>query len=511
MSNEYSCLELDHLPGDVIAPLQTLVRDQGSLFDAWNDADEHTEEEFRDRGLVPRIKMHMSRNALTTLPLALFALRNITILNVSSNSLTHLSPHIGKLENLARLDISSNRLRWLPWELIQLFRVGNLQELHLGGNPFFQPFPYMGPWHQFIYPSYQRPGTDVAFNTWFAPATMSELLQRLKEADKTLQYLQDAKLRGVALQDLGNVSKFDQRTLDQAIEHAQWMRHFYLGYTVKPLKIYKNRNDRLVSALKNPGKDIIEIFEEHWEDLSEEELSEELSEENLWNLREDWFESELEKVLVVTRQKVGAIHVASTSISVFGIDGCQAANSQNVAPSLLPVDELRLTATPGKDYFAYSQEDLAFPKPSGTLLKRSDEHSATNAVSIQSELSSCNSAAPSLFELALQSATKVSQQELVTLPSMLPEDAPDSVLRGLKTAVDAIEEGGRTCSVCMRPYVIPRTEWVEYWHIIDKIDARTTKSKNLLFLPFLRRGCSLKCVPGRNRDEEDLRVNLDSS
>jgi hypothetical protein len=183
--------------------------------------------------------MHLARNALKILPLGLFALQNITTLNISNNNLTSLSPHICKLEHLSSLDVSSNRLRWLPWELMQLLRLGVLEDFKVHENPFFQPFSYVGPWHQSCCPSYVRPGTDVAFNCWYAPDTMTELLQRLKEADMTLQHLRDAKLRGTVLQDLDNVSEFDQRTLDQAIEHAEWMRHFYIGYAVKPLMLYR--------------------------------------------------------------------------------------------------------------------------------------------------------------------------------------------------------------------------------------------------------------------------------
>jgi hypothetical protein len=101
---------------------------------------------------------------------------------------------------------------------------------------------------------------------------------------------------------------------------------------------------------------------------------------------------------------------------------------------------------------------------------------------------------PSLLELAAVSASTVPQ--LPILHTLLPEDAPAPVVRALETACRAREEGGRTCSVCGRNYIIPRTQWVEYWHVPPKMGQRSCKEE--MFWPFLRRGCSPGCVPARH-------------
>jgi len=98
---------------------------------------------------------------------------------------------------------------------------------------------------------------------------------------------------------------------------------------------------------------------------------------------------------------------------------------------------------------------------------------------------------PSLLELAARECS-ISPQ-VSELADLLPTDAPEAVLRAVRLAEKAKEEGGRVCSVCSRSYVIPRAEWIEYWHYVPDT---LTSSIDELFLPFLRRTCSWKCVEG---------------
>jgi Leucine rich repeat len=104
---------------------------------------------------------------------------------------------------------------------------------------------------------------------------------------------------------------------------------------------------------------------------------------------------------------------------------------------------------------------------------------------------------PSLFEVAAKAALTV--PSLPTLHTLLPDETPAAVLRALEKAVLLrTEEGPRCCSVCGRSYVLPRTEWIEFWHRIPVHPAVVTSlsAQNLdeIFLPFLRRGCSSGCV-----------------
>lgn len=98
------------------------------------------------------------------------------------------------------------------------------------------------------------------------------------------------------------------------------------------------------------------------------------------------------------------------------------------------------------------------------------------------------SVAPSLLELAVSACSVY--PDLDALISLL-ENSPLPVIRALRSAQAAREEGGRICSVCDRKYIIPRSEWIEYWHIVPY----ATKIINVeeLFWPFLRRSCSHSC------------------
>jgi hypothetical protein len=151
------------------------------------------------------------------------------------------------------------------------------------------------------------------------------------------------------------------------------------------------------------------------------------------------------------------IFIASTSVTRFRSDGLLPMGlRQDSPPSQLPSNTEILSATPG-----------GAPIPSQ------------------------GSRVPSLFELSATSASTVT--ELPSLRTLLPDDAPRPVLRTLEIACQVREEGGRICSVCRRNYIIPRTEWVEYWHLPPKYGQRSSREE--MFWPFLRRGCSLGCLP----------------
>jgi Leucine-rich repeat (LRR) protein len=70
---------------------------------------------------------------LTSLPVQIGELKNLTTLNLQDNSLTSLPAQIGELKNLNKLYLSSNQLTSLP---AQIGELKNLNKLYLGGNQF---------------------------------------------------------------------------------------------------------------------------------------------------------------------------------------------------------------------------------------------------------------------------------------------------------------------------------------------------------------------------------------
>lgn len=106
------------------------------------------------------------------------------------------------------------------------------------------------------------------------------------------------------------------------------------------------------------------------------------------------------------------------------------------------------------------------------------------------DLSASSSRVPSLFELSLRSASRaVSHPEL--LRDLLPHDTPAHVTHALDAMAKVQQDGGHRCSVCSKEYILPRAEWIEYWHYVP--DSLVC-SANDAFLPFLRRACSLGCA-----------------
>ncbi|KAI1211896.1 uncharacterized protein F4807DRAFT_380459 [Annulohypoxylon truncatum] len=110
---------------------------------------------------------------------------------------------------------------------------------------------------------------------------------------------------------------------------------------------------------------------------------------------------------------------------------------------------------------------------------------------------------PSLFELALQSCIKSGQ--LRDLPSFFPPNSPQSIIDALNRVAEQSDananSGNLTCSVCKRRVAVPMTEWIE-WCLVGDINTdavmraeKACDGQTQLAVPFLRRGCSWKCLP----------------
>ncbi|KAL8853072.1 MAG: hypothetical protein Q9221_002102 [Calogaya cf. arnoldii] len=109
---------------------------------------------------------------------------------------------------------------------------------------------------------------------------------------------------------------------------------------------------------------------------------------------------------------------------------------------------------------------------------------------------------PSLFETSLRACSK--SPELGQLPYLIPPDGPDALGSCLKRAWKLKQEGGQQCSVCKSVYIVPRTEWIEWWQLPADaapdfstwhIPLPTTMTLGMTTrIPFIRRGCSWSCI-----------------
>ncbi|KAI9805347.1 MAG: hypothetical protein M1833_005800 [Piccolia ochrophora] len=103
---------------------------------------------------------------------------------------------------------------------------------------------------------------------------------------------------------------------------------------------------------------------------------------------------------------------------------------------------------------------------------------------------------PSLIELALQSCTRATR--LPDLSEYVPQDRSSSLFR-LTHELDASREyGPRSCAICDRDYVLARTEWVEWRDCLpfgNMEQSLMQLAHGKYRVPFLRRGCSWRCVP----------------
>ena len=124
------------------------------------------------------------------------------------------------------------------------------------------------------------------------------------------------------------------------------------------------------------------------------------------------------------------------------------------------------------------------------------------------------SRAPSLMEVALIACSR--NPQLPYLSSYLSEHSPEYLPNLLEEALAKKESGGSKCTICKRSFIIPRTEWLEWWEISKVIEKRGMASAASplrqmenerdaveKIVPLIRRGCSWLCVPGNLTIEEE--------
>lgn len=113
------------------------------------------------------------------------------------------------------------------------------------------------------------------------------------------------------------------------------------------------------------------------------------------------------------------------------------------------------------------------------------------------------SRAPSLLEVSLNACSQSLQ--LPYLQALLPDDAPE-IMHTLLSKVATIKaSGGNKCTICGRNFIIPRTEWIEWWgitrladdHGLPNASIRPENSRDVIesTVPLIRRGCSWLCWP----------------
>ncbi|KAJ6020612.1 hypothetical protein N7540_006116 [Penicillium herquei] len=111
---------------------------------------------------------------------------------------------------------------------------------------------------------------------------------------------------------------------------------------------------------------------------------------------------------------------------------------------------------------------------------------------------SSTSAPPSLRELALRAVIKKYPGLEHTTDEELAGEFPPFVVPLLQKAKKVQAAGGQQCSVCQKEYIIPRTEWLEWWDCTPYENGGKrprTSGEMLRPLPFKRFGCSGTCVP----------------
>lgn len=83
--------------------------------------------------LIPKVKIFLSNNQISSISPCVFEVRNITVLSLRNNLVKEIPPAIAKLTNLVELSVGGNMLEYLPAELLKLPKLANLS---IHPNPF---------------------------------------------------------------------------------------------------------------------------------------------------------------------------------------------------------------------------------------------------------------------------------------------------------------------------------------------------------------------------------------
>ncbi|KAJ4298740.1 hypothetical protein N0V88_003772 [Collariella sp. IMI 366227] len=117
--------------------------------------------------------------------------------------------------------------------------------------------------------------------------------------------------------------------------------------------------------------------------------------------------------------------------------------------------------------------------------------------------------ARSLFEMVLRRCANVPSTEAKVIRSWLHEERerlPPHLEPSIERAFDLQGDGGIKCSVCGKDTVMPLAQWIEFREIGDTMVLSDKGEETVIFnkngyrtepspVPFLRVGCSWKCIP----------------
>ncbi|KAF8075002.1 hypothetical protein FPV67DRAFT_1777739 [Lyophyllum atratum] len=82
-----------------------------------------------------KLQLFLSTNSISSLPLSLFSLQNLTVLSLRNNRLKYIPPEIVGLKNLQELNIAQNKIEYLPAEMLQM----TLKTFYVYPNSFIDP------------------------------------------------------------------------------------------------------------------------------------------------------------------------------------------------------------------------------------------------------------------------------------------------------------------------------------------------------------------------------------
>ncbi|KAF9360150.1 hypothetical protein BGX26_010396 [Mortierella sp. AD094] len=114
---DLSNLELTDLPSEICDLNFAIVYNERGSFSLSNN----------------RLKLFLSSNQFSTIPMDVFALHNLSVLSLRNNSIEVIPPEIGLLHNLVELSIGGNLLKVLP---SQIALLPKLHILTVHPNPF---------------------------------------------------------------------------------------------------------------------------------------------------------------------------------------------------------------------------------------------------------------------------------------------------------------------------------------------------------------------------------------
>lgn len=479
----------------------------------------------------PKLHLYLGSNQLSRAPGPIFTIEFLTNLSLRGNQLTELPPSISRLRNLKFLNVSQNRLRYLPAELLDLILSPNgalSDGLHIHPNPFFQPegAPRDRLFARLANQEWSGDDLNVVFQLARSPIQYCDS-SGVVYSDFRFAPLPASSLHGHQIDD-DNASRLLPAEWHPAILQAAPITTLEAALPDAPVMFLAADSstssrtppyDSSASTGQAAAEAKLHLPAQHFARLASSSSSLVPTLFELCLRTVSRLHSSLGKMpLPVVRRRGG--FQAATRMS---------AKSQHCLADMLPphlpphIRERVMDVCIATDEEALGFCTVCEVRRRRTAVEGQESRRRRNSENTGNKSVSASETQPNAVPPSQSQQSQLSPSSATAAPAITPHSTAPVVMR---TSTAPVSSG--SCGPApLRPMLVPRTGWIEWFKlsstgrgmddrlmpVSDSEDGGAPRLFELISgagsdgrafedaVPFVRRGCSWKCVPGATDDE----------